>query len=279
MWINGLFVFVYVLVAYRGQKKVQIPWDWSHRRHWVAMWVLGIEPQSSGRAARLLILSDISLAPRQPILKNTKSFLHILNPSKSVSAFEQDAWSKSRILVALIISLWNYYWYSSCPKGANDNLSSLRCKCSLCAHSSSLSPTSSVCAHMHVACGLTSGEGWGLILRDRGCCFCTDAVGHSLMRYSTQVFRAKQKNRKRSWCKDSLWVGVWKKSRLLLLRHEYWWVQPLGFTGLCEPKHGGSFGAWNLGNDYLLCGDKSNLYLGHVLTNGPFNNIHLEFHI
>lgn len=131
----------------QSQKKVQIPWDWSHRPHWAAMRVLRTKPQPSGRAARILILSDISLAPCWPILKNTKSFLCILNLSKSVFAFEQDAWSKSRILVTSIISLWNYYWYSSCPEGTNDNLSSPRCKCSSCARSSSLSLPPHLCAH------------------------------------------------------------------------------------------------------------------------------------
>lgn len=37
--------------------------------------------------------------------------------------------------------------------------------------------------------------------------------------------------------------GLKEGGRILLLKHEYWCVQPLGFTGQCEPKHGGSIGA------------------------------------
>lgn len=37
--------------------------------------------------------------------------------------------------------------------------------------------------------------------------------------------------------------GLKEGGRILLLKHEYWWLKLLGFTGLCEPKHGGSFGA------------------------------------
>lgn len=34
-----------------GQDRDQIPWDWSYRLQWAAMWVLRLEPMSSGRIA------------------------------------------------------------------------------------------------------------------------------------------------------------------------------------------------------------------------------------
>ena len=41
----------------------QIPWNWTYRQVWAAMWVLGIEPGFSGRAVSVLNLWAISPAP------------------------------------------------------------------------------------------------------------------------------------------------------------------------------------------------------------------------
>jgi hypothetical protein len=40
--------------AFRGWKRVLIPWNWSYRQLQAAMWVLGIEIRFSGRAASAL---------------------------------------------------------------------------------------------------------------------------------------------------------------------------------------------------------------------------------
>jgi hypothetical protein len=39
------------------------PWNWSYRWLWGAMWLLGIEPRFSGRAASVLNCWAISPAP------------------------------------------------------------------------------------------------------------------------------------------------------------------------------------------------------------------------
>lgn len=53
--------------ARRGRKK---PWNWSYRRLWAAIWVLGIDPGSSGKATSSLLSHLFS--PQQYILKNGK---------------------------------------------------------------------------------------------------------------------------------------------------------------------------------------------------------------
>ena len=57
-----LLFFIIVVIVYkriacmsfsasRGQKKVLDPWNWNYGHLLAAMWVLGIEPRSSERAA------------------------------------------------------------------------------------------------------------------------------------------------------------------------------------------------------------------------------------
>lgn len=64
-----LFVCMYICVqhtciVYRGQKRASdSPQDWSYRQLCADMWVLGIEPEPSGRADRALTHLAISLAP------------------------------------------------------------------------------------------------------------------------------------------------------------------------------------------------------------------------
>jgi hypothetical protein len=41
----------------------QMPWNWSYRQVWAAMWMLGMEPKSSGRAASALI-AEPTLQPQ-----------------------------------------------------------------------------------------------------------------------------------------------------------------------------------------------------------------------
>lgn len=41
----------------------QVPWNWSYRPLWAAMWAPGVEPGSSGRTARVLNCWAISSAP------------------------------------------------------------------------------------------------------------------------------------------------------------------------------------------------------------------------
>ena len=50
-----------------------MPWNWSHRQLWAAMWVLGSEPRSSGRAASALYHGVISLDLMLYILKHLLS--------------------------------------------------------------------------------------------------------------------------------------------------------------------------------------------------------------
>lgn len=46
----------------------QIPWNWSRRRLWAALWALGIEPKSSRRASCALSCWAVSPAPLQVLL-------------------------------------------------------------------------------------------------------------------------------------------------------------------------------------------------------------------
>ena len=41
----------------------RIPWNWNHRQLWAFLWVLGIEPRSSGRTASVLNHWSISPVP------------------------------------------------------------------------------------------------------------------------------------------------------------------------------------------------------------------------
>ena len=50
------------LTACISVKGYRIPWNWSYRQLWAAMWMLGIEPWSSGRAASALSCWAISPA-------------------------------------------------------------------------------------------------------------------------------------------------------------------------------------------------------------------------
>jgi len=45
------FMYTGVWLACISVWRCQIPWDWSYRQLWAAMWLLGIEPGSSGGAA------------------------------------------------------------------------------------------------------------------------------------------------------------------------------------------------------------------------------------
>lgn len=62
------FAFMHICVPYvcsvhPGQKRVSDPWVWSHRWFWTTLWALGIEPESSRKAASALSSWAISPAP------------------------------------------------------------------------------------------------------------------------------------------------------------------------------------------------------------------------
>lgn len=64
---NG-FLFIYllcigILPTYMSVWGCQICWNWSHRQLWHVMWVMRIEPTSSGRASSASNLWAIFLAP------------------------------------------------------------------------------------------------------------------------------------------------------------------------------------------------------------------------
>lgn len=57
--VYGCFVYrhgyaPWTCSAYRGQKRVLFPWNWSYRWLWAAVWVLGTEPEYTGRTASAL---------------------------------------------------------------------------------------------------------------------------------------------------------------------------------------------------------------------------------
>ena len=62
----------------------QISWNWSYRQVWAAIWVLGLEPGSSGRAASALNHWAISPAPDMPDLNDSCLLLMVLSWSELV---------------------------------------------------------------------------------------------------------------------------------------------------------------------------------------------------
>lgn len=65
-WIFCLHVWMCIMCmlgTHRGQKRMWDPWDWSYKCLWVAMWLLGVNPLSSGRAISTLNCWAIFLAP------------------------------------------------------------------------------------------------------------------------------------------------------------------------------------------------------------------------
>ena len=57
------------IVSIEARRGHLILWSWSSRLLWAAMWVLGIKPQSSGRAASSLSCWAISPVPKISFLK------------------------------------------------------------------------------------------------------------------------------------------------------------------------------------------------------------------
>ena len=85
MWafliIHFYFMFIGVLLACLwGYQK---PWNWSYTQLWAVVWVLGIEPGSSGRTASALNLWATSVSPKRIIL--CLYFLQHPPPQDSVS--------------------------------------------------------------------------------------------------------------------------------------------------------------------------------------------------
>lgn len=57
MWVFGLQVCLSTTAPMETKRSCQLPCDWSYRWQWAAMWVLGIKPGSSGKAASALTIS------------------------------------------------------------------------------------------------------------------------------------------------------------------------------------------------------------------------------
>jgi hypothetical protein len=84
---TGVCVYLVPSEAQRGH---WIPWGWNHRQLWAAMWLLGIELRSSGRAANAVNHWTISPAPKVRILTTIHIFsehahccnLHNIIPQK-----------------------------------------------------------------------------------------------------------------------------------------------------------------------------------------------------
>lgn len=74
------FTYIDILPAYLFNSAVSVevrrgqqnPWNWHYRWLWAAIWVLGTEPRSSGRAAMLLSVES------PPNLRKTKQ--NVFNP-------------------------------------------------------------------------------------------------------------------------------------------------------------------------------------------------------
>lgn len=74
VWVLCLYVHLRVIYkpnAKGGQKEYQICWNWSVRGWWTAVWLPGIEPEFSRKAASAFSHWTISPAPNTTILKIT----------------------------------------------------------------------------------------------------------------------------------------------------------------------------------------------------------------
>jgi hypothetical protein len=61
---------VYILST-EGRRRLQIPQDWSYRKLWAAMWGLGIELGSAGKATGTL--NHLPISPAQDYFKNKQT--------------------------------------------------------------------------------------------------------------------------------------------------------------------------------------------------------------
>lgn len=54
IWVFCFYIYLCAICVpstHRGQKRHWIPWNWNSKCLWAALWVLGMKPRSSGRAA------------------------------------------------------------------------------------------------------------------------------------------------------------------------------------------------------------------------------------
>lgn len=81
-----------VLTACMSMWRYQIPWKWRYRQLWTTMWVLRIEPSSSGRAARVLAHWASSPVPSACFLIQPRT----ISPGVGTPIEDPPRWQKTK---------------------------------------------------------------------------------------------------------------------------------------------------------------------------------------